>query len=115
MFLFKGLADVFVHPGLEGRLAVAAGGVGGQGDDGDVGHMAEVLGISDEVPFIYGIGTGLPVLIFAVGISFGVHSMAHWFNKVAKLEIYMRKATAVIFILVGIYYIWAYIVSTLRI
>lgn len=66
-------------------------------------------------PFIYGIGTGLPVLIFAVGISFGVHSMAHWFNKVAKLEIYMRKATTVIFILVGIYYIWAYIVSTLRI
>jgi len=66
-------------------------------------------------PFIYGIGTGLPVLIFAVGISLGVHSMAHWFNKVARLEIYMRKVTGAIFILVGIYYIWAYIVSTLHV
>ncbi len=65
-------------------------------------------------PFIYGIGTGLPVLIFAVGISLGIHSMAHWFNKIARLEIYMRKVTGIIFILVGIYYIWAYIISTLR-
>ena len=65
-------------------------------------------------PFIYGIGTGLPVLIFAVGISVGVHSMAHWFNKVAKLEIYIRRVTGIIFLLVGAYYIWAYIIVTLR-
>jgi len=65
-------------------------------------------------PFIYGVGTGLPVLIFAVGISFGIHSMAHWFNKVAKFEIYMRRATGAIFILVGIYYIWAYLVPTMK-
>ena len=64
-------------------------------------------------PFVYGIGTGLPVLIFAIGISLGVHSMAHWFNKVAKLEIYMRKITGAIFILVGIYYVWAYVVPSL--
>ena len=62
-------------------------------------------------PVIYGVGTGLPVLIFALGISCGVHSMAHWFNKVAKLEIYMRKVTGAVFIFVGIYYISAYIVS----
>ncbi|MCK5581105.1 MAG: sulfite exporter TauE/SafE family protein [Candidatus Omnitrophica bacterium] len=61
-------------------------------------------------PFIYGIGTGLPVLVFAVGLSLGIHSMARWFNKVAKLEIYMRKVTGAIFVLVGIYYIWMYIV-----
>ena len=64
-------------------------------------------------PFIYGIGTGLPVLIFAVGISLGVRSMTHWFNKVARLEIYMRKVTGIIFIFVGIYYIWNYIILTL--
>jgi len=66
-------------------------------------------------PFIYGIGTGLPVLIFAVGISLGVHSMAHLFNKAAKIEVYMRKVTGAVFILVGIYYIWAYIISTLQV
>jgi len=65
-------------------------------------------------PFVYGIGTGLPVLIFAVGISLGIHSMTHWFNKVAKLEMYMRKVTGIIFFLVGIYYIWAYIITALK-
>lgn len=65
-------------------------------------------------PFVYGIGTGLPVLIFAVGISLGIHSMTHWFNKVAKLEMHMRKVTGIIFFLVGIYYIWAYIISALK-
>lgn len=64
-------------------------------------------------PFIYGIGTGLPVMIFAVGIALGAHSMAHWFNKVAKLEIYMRRATGAIFILVGLYYTWNYLLPSL--
>ncbi|MCK4905581.1 sulfite exporter TauE/SafE family protein [bacterium] len=61
------------------------------------------------LPFLYGIGTGLPVIIFAIGISFGIHSIAHWFNKLTKLEIYMRKVTGVIFILVGIYFLWSHI------
>lgn len=61
-------------------------------------------------PFIYGIGTGLPVVIFAIGITLGVQSIAHWFNKVTKLEIYMRKVTGIIFILVGIYFLWFHII-----
>jgi len=65
-------------------------------------------------PFIYGIGTGLPVMVFAVGIALGVHSMAHWFNKVARLEIYMRMVTGMIFILVGFYYTWNYLLPSLR-
>jgi len=64
-------------------------------------------------PFIYGIGTGLPVIVFAIGITLGVHSIAHWFNKVTKLEIYMRKVTGIIFILVGIYFLWSHIIVTL--
>ena len=62
------------------------------------------------LPFIYGIGTGLPVLVFAVAIAAGVTSLSHWFNKLTKLEYYMRKATGIIFILVGIYYLWAYVI-----
>lgn len=56
------------------------------------------------LPFIYGVGTGLPVLIFAIAIAAGVTSLSHWFNKLTKLEYYMRKATGIIFILVGLYY-----------
>ena len=64
-------------------------------------------------PFVYGIGTGLPVVIFTIGITLGVQSISHWFNKVTKLEIYMRKVTGIIFILVGIYFLWFHIIVIL--
>jgi len=64
-------------------------------------------------PFIYGIGTGLPVVVFAIGITLGIHSTTKWFNRVTKLENRMRKITGGIFILVGVYFIWAHIISNL--
>lgn len=53
------------------------------------------------LPFIYGIGTGLPVLIFAVAIALGAASLSLWFHRITRLEIYARKITGVIFIVVG--------------
>ena len=61
------------------------------------------------LPFIYGIGTGLPVLVFAVAIALGVTSLSHWFNKITRLEYYTRKITGIVFILVGLYYTGIYI------
>lgn len=61
------------------------------------------------LPFVYGVGTGIPVLAFAVAIALGVTSMSHWFNKITKLEFYTRRITGVIFILVGLYYSGIYI------
>jgi len=61
------------------------------------------------LPFIYGTGTGLPVLGFAIAIALGVTSMSHWFHKITKLELYTRRITGVIFVLVGLYYSGAYI------
>jgi len=63
------------------------------------------------LPFIYGVGTGLPVLIFAVAIALGITSMSHWFHRITKLEYYTRRITGVIFILVGLYYADIYILS----
>ena len=65
------------------------------------------------LPFVYGIGTGLPVLAFSFGIAFGFSTLSHWFNKMAVLEKYTRKITGIIFILVGLYFIWAYVASAL--
>ena len=62
------------------------------------------------LPFFYGIGTGIPVVVFALGIAMGVTSFSKWFRKVAMLELYTRKITGIIFILIGIYFIWGYIV-----
>jgi len=61
------------------------------------------------LPFIYGIGTGLPVLIFAVAIALGVTSLSHWFHRITRLEYYTRKITGIVFILVGLYYTGIYI------
>ena len=58
------------------------------------------------LPFLYGIGTGLPVLAFSLGIAFGISSLSHWFKHMTTLEKYTRKITGVIFILVGLYFIW---------
>lgn len=62
------------------------------------------------LPFVYGIGTGLPVLIFAVAIALGFTSISHWFNKITKVEYYARKITGVIFILAGVYYLVIYVI-----
>jgi len=61
------------------------------------------------LPFIYGLGTGLPVLAFAVGIALGMTSLSHWFQRITRLEYYTRRITGVIFILVGLYYAGIYI------
>lgn len=65
------------------------------------------FGIS--LPFFYGIGTGLPVIILAFGIALGTLSISHWFHRLSRLEFYTRKITGVIFLVVGIYYIGAFI------
>ncbi len=63
------------------------------------------------LPFIYGIGTGLPVLLFAFVIALGVTSLSHWFHRLTRLEYYMRKITGIIFILAGLYYAGIYLVK----
>jgi len=60
------------------------------------------------LPFIYGIGTGLPVFVFAFAIALGVTSLSHWFHKLTKVEYYTRKITGGIFVAAGVYYVWAY-------
>lgn len=61
------------------------------------------------LPLIYGIGTGLPVLVFAVVITLGVTSLSLWFRRIARLEYYTRRMTGFIFIIVGLYYAGIYI------
>jgi len=63
------------------------------------------------LPFVYGVGTGLPVFAFAAAIALGVTSLSRWFRWITKLEYYTRKITGVIFILVGAYYTGIYILA----
>ncbi|MCK5655899.1 MAG: sulfite exporter TauE/SafE family protein [Candidatus Aureabacteria bacterium] len=63
------------------------------------------------LPFIYGFGTGLPVLFFSLCIAFGAKSFDKWFHHFSRLEYYAKKVTAVIFILVGLYFVWTHIIA----
>jgi cytochrome c-type biogenesis protein len=55
------------------------------------------------LPLIYGIGTGLPVLMFALVIVFGISNISRVFHVVSKTEVWVRRATAAAMIGVGIY------------
>jgi cytochrome c biogenesis protein CcdA len=60
------------------------------------------------LPFVYGIGTALPVFAFAVLIAAGAASLAKAFQKVSRFELWARRITGIIFLLIGIYFTIAY-------
>jgi cytochrome c biogenesis protein CcdA len=55
------------------------------------------------LPLIYGVGTGLPVLLFALVIVFGISTVSRIFHVVSKTEVWVRGATAAVMIGVGVY------------
>ncbi len=61
------------------------------------------------LPLLYGIGTGLPVFIFAVLIALGARFIGKVFNRLTIIELWARRITGAVFILVGIYYSLIYI------
>lgn len=64
---------------------------------------------SIAIPAIYGIATGLPVLVFAVLIATGARRVGAAFNRLAAIELWARRITGSAFILVGILYSLTYI------
>jgi len=52
-------------------------------------------------PAVYGIGTGLPVLVFAMVIALGAGSLGKLFDAMTKVELWARRATAAVFIGIG--------------
>lgn len=55
------------------------------------------------MPSLYGLGTALPVVVFALVMTFGVRSLGKFFDKLTKVEKWARRVTAVVFIGVGVY------------
>ena len=61
------------------------------------------------LPLIYGIGTGIPVLLFAFLMASGTGYINNLYYRITRIEFYTKKITGIIFILVGIYYVLAHI------
>lgn len=65
------------------------------------------------LPFIYGAATGLPVLAFAVAAACGARTLTRWFKATTRIEGWARKATGVVFLAVGGWYLFAYLIPIL--
>ncbi len=55
------------------------------------------------LPALYGIGTGVPVLVFAILLVFGKQSFSTFFKKVTSAETWLRGITGSSILIVGIY------------
>lgn len=64
-------------------------------------------------PLIFGVGTGLPVIVFAMMVALGAKSIGTLFRKLTQVELWARRITGAIFIAVGIYYAMVYIFEVL--
>ena len=56
------------------------------------------------LPAVYGLATGLPVLIFAVLLGFGANKLAKAYDGIVAFERWARRITGITFIVVGFYY-----------
>ena len=64
---------------------------------------------SVTLPIVYGVGTALPVMVFAVLLATSAQSVGKAYNALAKIEWWARMLTGVIFVLVGIYFSLKYV------
>jgi cytochrome c-type biogenesis protein len=70
-----------------------------------VNHNSSIL-----MPSIYGVGTALPVIGFSFLLAMGTRFVGVAFNKLSIIERWARRITAIVFVIVGIYLIFTYLV-----
>ncbi len=54
------------------------------------------------LPLVYGVGTALPVIVFALLIATGAKAMEKAFSATGRLELWARLGTGTVFILIGV-------------
>jgi len=61
-------------------------------------HNSRIL-----IPALYGIGTALPVIVFAFMVAFATNLVGRAYNSLTVFEKWARKITAIVFIIAGCY------------
>ncbi len=70
---------------------------------------ASVSGGTLVLPFIYGIGTAVPVLVVAFLLAYSAKSVGKAYNVLSKIEWWARQVTGWIFILAGVWFALKYV------
>ena len=63
------------------------------------------------LPALYGLGTGLPVVVFAVLLSAGLAWVGSAFHRLQVVERWARRVTAAVVVAVGLYYTWTFTIQ----
>ncbi|MDP4266196.1 MAG: aromatic aminobenezylarsenical efflux permease ArsG family transporter [Bacteroidota bacterium] len=58
------------------------------------------------LPLVFAVGTGLPVIIFAWLIAYAMGNVGKLYNKIKTFELWFRRIVSVLFIIIGIYYVY---------
>ncbi len=69
-----------------------------------VEHQSSLL-----FPAIFGLGTGLPIFVFALVLAFSARSLGKVFQRLTDFERWARRVTGSVFLLIGLYYCLKYI------
>jgi len=62
------------------------------------------------LPVVFAIATGIPVIVFAWVLAYAVSGIGSVYNKIKTFELWFRRVVAVLFIGVGIYYLWRWMI-----
>jgi cytochrome c biogenesis protein CcdA len=65
------------------------------------------------LPTVYGAGTALPVLVFAILIVLSTRAVGQAFNRITQFEWWARRITGALFIGIGIYFCLAFVFRVL--
>ncbi len=57
------------------------------------------------LPFVFAIGTGLPVILFTYLLAYAAHRVGSTYRYIQAIEKYMRYVAGAVFLLAGIYYV----------
>jgi cytochrome c biogenesis protein CcdA len=58
-------------------------------------------------PMVFAFATGIPVLIVAWLLAFSVSSVGNFYNRIQKFQYWFSKIVAILFLLIGIYYLFS--------
>ena len=58
------------------------------------------------LPVLYAIATGIPVIIFAWLLAFAMNNVGKLYNSIKTFECWFRRIVAILFMMVGLYYIY---------
>jgi threonine/homoserine/homoserine lactone efflux protein len=65
------------------------------------------------LPTLFGVGTALPVFLFAILIVISARAVGRAFDSITKFEWWARRITGGVFILIGVYFSLTFIFRVL--